>query len=182
MNPNLRILEALEACFSNTFQEGYELTFTESQALSETFSQIDLIEFENLLEETKNLVLLNWRLSQRSVLGTLIYSNIFRIVLENETIIKHLWSIRNDQDRSTVLEIKAAVLDRILDGFSYELESFLDEFDNTDLIETEKNALLNCDPTKTVVTVVELCGMLRMLDADLIDVPIELTVFGGDHT
>ena len=175
-NPKLKTLEALEQAYNNTFADGYEPTFTEAVALSETYEQIELLGYEELVQETKNLVLFNWRVSQRALLDSFTHSNLFRILLESETIIKHLWTIRNEQYRHTVLEIKAAVLDRILDAVSYELDEFLEEFEYSDFEEDKKSAFLNCDPRDTIVSVIELCGMLRELDADLADEPIELLV------
>jgi hypothetical protein len=176
LNPKLKCLEALEACYQHTFNVEDEATFTESQALLETFEQIDLLDYETLLEESKNLVLFNWRLSQRSLIGSFINGNIFRILLESETIIGHLYSIRKEQYRHTVLEIKSALLDRILDSFSFEMDEFLEEFSFSDFEEDKKSAFLNCDPRDTIVSVIELCSMLRELDADLYDTPIELLV------
>jgi hypothetical protein len=176
MNPKLKTLEALESCYQHTFNVEDEATFTEALALAETLKQIDTIDYETLLEEAKALVLLNWRLSQRSLVGTFINGNIFRILLEAETIIGHLYSIRKEQYRHTVLEIKSSLLDRILDATAYELGEFLDEFELSDFEEDKKNAFLNCDPRETIVTVIELCSMLRELDADLDGTPIELLV------
>ena len=180
MNPSLKTLEAMEQCFGNTFNLDTDCSFTESQALAEVFQQFDLLSYEDLLQQSKTVVLLNWRLSQRYLLGLFMSCNLFRILLENETIIKHLWTIRNEQNRNTILEIKAAVLDRILDGFSFELETFMDEFDYSEFTETQKAAFLNCNPTETISSVLDLCEMLRNLDSDLHGSSIELSVWEED--
>lgn len=174
MNAKLRTLEALEACYSNTFAEGCEPSFTESQVLAESFEHLDLQEYEDLLKSAKELLLLNWRFAQRSMLGNFVHSNLFRILLENETIAKHLWSIRNHQDRKTVLEIKSALLDRILDSFSYEMETFLEDFEYSDFGEQERSAFLNCEPTEAIMSVIDICGLVRNLDSELTDEPIDL--------
>lgn len=176
MNPSLKTLEAMEQCFENTFNPDIDCSFTESQALAEVFNHLDLLSYEDILSESKTVVLLNWRLSQRCLIGMFMSCNLFRILLENETIIKHLWTIRNEQNRNTILEIKSAVLDRILDGFSYELETFMDDFDYSEFTETQKAAFLNCNPTETIFSVVNLCEMLRNLDSDLHEDSIELFV------
>lgn len=174
MNPKLRTIEALEACYSNTFVEGSEPSFTESQVLSESYEHMDLLEYEELLEDSKKLLLMNWRFAQRSMLGNFVHSNLFRILLENETIAKHLWSIRNHQDRKTVLEIKSALLDRILDSFSYEMETFLEDFEYSDFGEQERSAFLNCEPTEAIMSVIDICGLVRNLDSELTNEPIDL--------
>jgi hypothetical protein len=176
LNPKLRVLEALEQAYQGTFADGYEATFTEAVALSDAYEQLDLLGYEELLQESKHMLLFNWRLAQRSLLDSFTHSNIFRILLESETIIKHLYSIRNDQYRYTVLEIKSALLDRILDAVSYELDEFLEEFEYSDFEEDKKSAFLNCNPTETIIAVIELCSMLRELDADLHDTPIEILI------
>lgn len=182
MNPSLKTLEAMEQCFENTFNPDTDCSFTESQALAEVFQQFDLFSYEDLLQQSKTVVLLNWRLSQRYLLGVFMSCNLFRVLLENETIIKHLWTIRNEQNRNTILEIKAAVLDRILDDFSIELEVFMDNFDYSEFSETQKDAFLNCNPTETISATLNLYEMLRNLDSDLHSDIIELAVWERGDT
>jgi hypothetical protein len=175
--PSLQILSALEAAYQQSFSEEFDATFTEANALREIFDVIDNAEnFDSLREEAKAMALFNWRLAQRSCLNTILHLNIFRNLLETETIINHLYTIRNDQTRGTVAEIKAEFLDRILDEFIFEVEEILHGISHHDSPDHMKLAFMNCDPTDTIITAMELAGKLVMLDAELETEPIELIV------
>lgn len=176
MNPKIRALEAIAAAYEDSFRLDDEQTFTEAVALREGYTALEELEYEDLLQHSKSLLLTNWRVSRRACLSTFMHFGIFSTLLEYESIICHLWSIRNDQDRHTIEEIKSAVLDRILEAVQFELEDFMDEFEFNELDEEKKTAFLNCSPQETVLTVIDLCGMLKELDADLSGTPIDLLV------
>lgn len=180
MKPSLQILDALEAAYQQSFSEDIEPTFTEVQALRSLFETIDGMDLEDLKEEAKVMALFNWRLAQRSCLNTILHLNMFRNILESETIITHLYRIRNDQTRDTIAEIKAEFLDRTLEEFLYELDEIVNGMADHEAPAHIKLAFMNCDANETIHTAMELAGKLLMLDSDLKPEYIELTVQDDD--